>query len=211
MQHPKRIRWGMFSLFAAGLCITAGMLLRGAFLDPRADANAFAQSVTAGGFAPGNLLFVLASLLEIFGSIALYAVFANGLMDRIAFWAMIFTIAGIVFLVPFFGMSAFAMPTLGQLFIQGQSNVMQIADAAFNGLATYATLAITAVATMLGSLLFGFALWRTRLAPAWVAALFALHNPFLVVGPLIAFALELLGGICLLISGAWLAWKWRTR
>lgn len=209
MQNPTSILRGVSALPIAGLLWIATILLRGPVPDPSGDAATFAQTVASTSYLAAWLGITAALVLVLFGVFALYAYFAGSGVHRLAFAAMVSSIAGAALVLPLFGIFGFAYPALGEAYLEGQTGVVDVAAAIFAGplILLYAT--VSGLLYSAGLVAFGVAIWRSRTLPKWSAVPFALSAPLLAF-PL-TFALEILGAILLAASGAAIAWSVRRQ
>ncbi len=71
--RASRVRLGILTLPTGLILIMASALLYGERIDPTADPVAYAEWAGSASFAVSNFLFVIGTLLGIFGFFALYA------------------------------------------------------------------------------------------------------------------------------------------
>lgn len=200
-----RVRLGVLALFIAALLFGFNIVLRGPSVNPSVDPAGFANSATAGIFIPAWLLSLVATILAVFGLLALYTYFAGGNLERWALMGMLLSVAGYVLIAPLFGFMALATPTIAELYIQGQTAVIQVAEAIFAGAASLTVLSLSALLYTVGSVLFAVAIWRSGMLPKWSAIPYAVQAPLISVA--ITFETELLGAVLLIISSGWIAWR----
>ena len=95
-------------------------------------------------------------------------------------------------------------PVVGELYARGQQNAIEVFIIGFStsplALSIYA---LAALLYVIGSILFGLAVWRSGVLPRWSAIAYAAQAPLVPLDPL--FAATLLGAGLLFIGGGWIA------
>ena len=128
------IRLGILALPLAGLLSLVGALGGLSGPDPDVDPRGAAQAVSTTGYFLSQFVGnVLGVTLAIFGVIALFTHLANPRVGRMASWVMVLCILGFGLLLSFLGLPTYAIPAIGQEYLNGQQNAIQIADAIFGG------------------------------------------------------------------------------
>src|SRR5262245_55341201 len=82
--------------------------------------------VNALTFVPATFLFMIGLLLQIFGCVALYGYLIDIPSERWAFFGMILTVTTDALLLAMVGTFAYAFPSIGRLYLQGQANVLEV-------------------------------------------------------------------------------------
>jgi hypothetical protein len=209
MQPPTtpRVRLVLFALPLAGLLFSAGILGRGPSLDPSVDPAAFATSSVAAWANSAWLAILAGMVLELPGLFALYLVLANGQREHLAFWGAALSTVGVALVIPLIGFMALAAPSVGQLYLAGQADVMVVAmRMASTGPALLLAI-VSGVTYCAGSICLALAL-RGMLPQALVVA-YAVQAPLLTFAALFSVTAELIGAVLLLICGAWMVWRTR--
>jgi hypothetical protein len=198
------IRLGIFGLPLAGLLSLVGTLGDLNSPDPDVDPRGAAQAVSTTGYFltqfVGNILGVT---LAIFGFIALFAYLANTRVGRLASWAMVLNILGLCLLLSFLGVVTYVIPVIGQAYLSGQQNAIQIADAFFGG-TTITVVSLASLLYFVGFILFSVAIWRSEALPKWAGVVLAISGLLLAL-PFPLPAAEVLGSVLLIIAGGWIA------
>lgn len=198
------IHLGILALPLAGLLSLVGALGGLDSGDPDVDPRGAAQAVvTTGYFLSQFVGNVLGVTLAIFGVIALFAYLANTRVRRMASWAMVLCILGFGLLLSFLGLPTYAVPAIGQEYLNGQQNAIQIGDALFSG-SLFALVILSSLLYFIGFVLFGVAIWRSETLPKWSGVLLAVAGLFLAV-PADLPAASILGSVLLIIAGGWIA------
>lgn len=199
-----RVRLGVLALPVCGLLFVVVLLVRGPLVAPEVDPAGFAQATSSTSFVVGNLGLLVSWILMLFGFMALCAYLANSSVDRLAFAGMVFSLVDVALFLSFIGVLAFMAPTAGALYERGQQSAIAVFVIGFStsplALSIYA---LAALLYVIGSILFGLAVWRSGMLPRWSAVPYALQAPLLPFDPL--FAATLLGAGLLLIGGGWIA------
>jgi hypothetical protein len=199
----------VLNLPVAGLIFTIFIWLRGPYVDPAVDPEGFARAATSQWFTFSWLAIMAGLVLLIFGyfSLYFYVFLAERPLSRPAFVAMALAGAGIAASIPLGGFMAFAAPAIGELYLQGQESVMQVAVNATGGLPTLLVMVPAGLCGTAGAVLFGVVVWRSGTLPRWTAVPFGLQAPLLAFTATLSFPAEVLGAVLLLVSGAGIAWS----
>lgn len=187
-----RMRFIGVALPLAGLGYTVGLLVRGKMIDPL-DAAGYAQWISEPSFRAGWAILVIGSLCELIGLWSLYAALSTTRSERLGFWSMLALFVNRAIILGMQMVFIVAPESLGAIFTDlGQAPKPLLA------------LVLLVPPTMLGCLLLGVAIWRSGTLPKGAAVLFALHIPLLSIAPSLSYPLEVAGGVCLLVGGAWM-------
>jgi hypothetical protein len=203
--HSARIRFGVLALPIQSVLGIASVLIRGPFIDPAANPAGFAQAATSRFFLAAMLGTAGVMLLSL-SFLALYAYLADGTSERPAFFGMLFSLIGGWFTLPLIGLFGFALPSVGQLYLQGQSNVLQVAITAA-GPPFLAFALLSGIGSTIGAILFGVAFWRKGSLPRWVVIVYVVSIPMFYFAPPVPFVVELLGMVFLLVAGSFIAYQ----
>src|SRR5262245_58792439 len=109
-------------------------------------------------------------LLQIFGVVTLYGYLMPTPVERWALWGMILTVLTDALLLALVGTFAYAFPTIGRLYLQGQQNVMEVAVAF--GSSFIAVLLTQAILYSLAAVCMSVAIWRSGNLPKWSALVY---------------------------------------
>jgi hypothetical protein len=199
MSIPQARR-GVALLAVAGALYVVCTLVRGPMIDPAHDPNGWAHAALGQAARLSWAVVLGAGSLEILGLAALYALVARYGDTISARWGWALSTIGMAMALPLFGFMALAAPRLGQLYLAGDKQVMQLVTVFFGGSRlSMLVLAGSTLAYLVGCLLTSVALWTRTDAPKWAAAAFFLHAPLITIP--IAFATEVAGAVLLLAAG----------
>jgi hypothetical protein len=204
-RHASRIRIGTAGLLISGLFFAACILLRGPNIDPNTDPAAFARAAATASFPRAWYFAVAGQVIQIFGFLGLYAYLAPRNSERSAFAGTMLCLAGAALVMPLFAIMAFIAPTVGRLYLQGETSSIQAVAAYVTTPISLAVLGCAGLAYTLGCLLVSVALWKNQTVPRSIAILYTLQAPLLAVP--ITFSLEIAGALFLTIAGAVLTAK----
>ncbi len=198
MNHKSIIRWGASALISSALLTLGGLLLRGPLLTDISDAQAFAQSVASRNNLIAETFLPLSLVLQLFGFLGMYAYFDRGEFQKITFWGMVFSILGNGLFLPFAGVFAFAVPIIGKLYLDGNTDAIQVAALTLAPGTGFAYLIASAFALTAGSVLFAVSMRRHGL-PLWLPIIYFIQGFGLSFGASIHYGFEITGGILLTI------------
>ena len=190
----------------SGLLSTIAALVPGVGIDPAVDPEGFARASSNIGLS--NLLGIPSVALLLIGILALYLFLAGTPVDRPAFAGLLLILTGTTFFLPFIGIYAFTGPVLGRRYLGGDKTAVTIISEStsitnptalvFGGTAVFLL--------VLGAILLGAAIWRSRALPKLPGPLLAFGitlsaDPLFYYQPIIWVA----GGALVLLSGIWIA------
>jgi hypothetical protein len=212
MLRSNRIRIGILAFPISGFIAAVAALVPGIGINPAVDPAGFAQAANLVGLA--NLVGILSLVFLIFGFQALYRFLERNSVDRWSFPGFVLSVIGLALYLPFLGIIAFAGPVAGRFYLNGQTQAVSILSEA-TSTSNPAVLAFGGVSllfSVLGSVLFSVAIWRTGKLPKWSAVAYAISAP-LSWTPHYIPILWFLGGTLLLGAGIGIArgtWKARV-
>ena len=197
-----------------------GVLTFFSSLDPQPDFNtdyeAWAYYVSTDYYVLKHVFAsIIGMVLALLGTIALGAYLARSRAGRLGLTAMVITVVGYALFLTIGGVSAFASPGEGQAYVAGDYEFAEIAASGFAVTMQTFTLVLASMLILVGNVLLGVAIWRSRTLPRWAGALWAAGAVLmLLLGQLIAIFLTgstpvtvLVGAVLLVISGGWMAWS----
>jgi hypothetical protein len=202
----NRVRLGILALPISGLVSIISLLPPGVFINPAVDPAGFAQASSTVGL--GNMVGIVSLVLLLVGVQSLYSILVDGSASRWALAGMILTIVGVGLFLPFAGVFAFVGPTAGKAYLNGDTNAIKIiADSvAVSNPSAFVFAGLAGLFSVIGSILFGIAIWQSRGLPKWSGIPYCLAILFsFLSAPFFSFILGLIGGVLLLTGGGWIA------
>jgi hypothetical protein len=197
------IRLGLLTLPLAGLLLTWAT---SAFLD-LSDAvvapEEVAQAYTSLGYFLSQFVGYLVGLtLLTVGVFALTVYLSEIRRERWTLVAMVMSVLGIGLLLSHYGFSTYALPVLGEAYLDGVQNALVLANTILLDGLTRSVLYAAFLLYSAGFILFGFGVWSSGALPKWAGVLLALHAP-LFTAPL-PDLFSVLGALLLLVGGGWI-------
>lgn len=189
------------------LLILVSALLYGERIDPSVDAAGYVEWTGSASFVLSNFVFVIGTLLGIFGFFALYAHLAGGRAERWAFVGLVLSIVGLVAAAMWIASDS-VDSIIGGLSLEGQQTFL---EQRYDSLIWLDIFLIVANIFLfeIGFVLFGIAIWRSNTLPRGAAVLWiasAVLFPTAALGPWV----EALTYGLSTTAGAWIAWTvWR--
>jgi uncharacterized membrane protein len=114
---------------------------------------------------------------------------------------MVLSILGIGMLLSYYGLSTYALPVLGEAYLDDVKNAVVLATTIF-GEPTQSVFYAAFLLYSAGFILFGFGVWSSGALPKWAGALLALHAPLLTAP--IPDLFSVLGALLLLVGSGWI-------
>src|ERR671911_335305 len=175
--------------------------------DRQNQVEAYARYISTTNYLTQHLLgSILGTILAIFGVIALAAYLASTRVGNLALLAMVLSVAGHCLILTIFGFSTIISPVIGRLYLEGQPGTMEVNDAIFTSPAFVFLVIPGLLFFLVGSILFGVAIWRSGTLPSWAGALFAPTGLLMAAGVQIGAA-QTLGSALMVAAGGWIAWS----
>jgi hypothetical protein len=177
-QTTSWVRFGIFTLPLGGLLVLGGLLGRFTTPNPGVDPKVALQLVSSTGYFVSQFVgHVLGSTLLILGIIALTAYLADTRVRGLAMSAMVLSIIGIALLLSAMGVTTYALYAIGNAYVNGQQAAsLAIVDTIFGSPLREMFVAV-ALFYSAGFILFGIAIWRSRVLSKRVALPIALQAP----------------------------------
>ncbi len=204
-----RIRLGILALVISTALFFVSFLVSGPLPESPDDIRAWAEFASSSRYAVSDFLLAVASLLAIFGFVALYACMAGGRAERWAFFAMILSVAGsaggFATHVGASGIEALA----AEQYLEGQRAVLEEWFDLFEWTSVFSLL-LRPVLFVIGTILFGVAIWRSQTLPQGAAILWFASLLLSVPGELplpvadISFHISML---LLITACGWILWS----
>ncbi len=174
--------------------------------DRQNEVEAYARYISSTTYLAQHLLgSILGIILAIFGIIALGAYLANSRAGRLALSGMVSSVAGSCLVLTIFGFSTIISPVIGRLYLEGQPGAMEVNEAIFSSPAFIFLVLPGLLFFLVGTILFGVAIWRSGTLPRWAGVLFAPTGLLMAAGLQIGWT-QTLGSALVVVAGAWIAW-----
>jgi hypothetical protein len=143
-----------------------------ASLDPQPDQvkhpEAWARFVSSNHYILTHVIGSIGgAVLAILGVFALGAYLANSRAGRLGLVALVVTVVGQAVGLVIGGISTFATPAIGQAFLSGFKDVMQIQFSPVMSV----IFALAILLMIVGNVLLGVAVWRSGTLPKWAGAI----------------------------------------
>ena len=174
--------------------------------DRQNQVEAYARYISTPTYLAQHLLgSILGTILAIFGVIALAAYLANGRARHLALLGMVLSVAGNCLILTIFGFSTIISPVIGRLYLEGQPGAMEVNEAIFTSPAFVFLVIPGLLFFLVGTILFGVAIWRSGTLPRWAGVLFAPTGLLMAAGLQIGWT-QTLGSALVVAAGGWIAW-----
>jgi len=187
-----------------------------ASLDPQPDQvkhpEAWARFVSSNHYILTHVIGSIGgAVLAILGVFALGAYLANSRAGRLGLVALVVTVVGQAVGLVIGGISTFATPAIGQAFLSGFTDVMQIQFSPVMSV----IFALAILLMIVGNVLLGVAVWRSGTLPKWAGAIWlASVLLFYILGAVLgilttgsSLPTQPVGALLIVISGTWMAWS----
>ena len=191
-----------------------------ASLDPQPDQvkhpEAWARFVSSNHYmlthVIGSIGGAVLAILGVFAlGASLGAYLANSRAGRLGLVALVVTVVGQAVGLVIGGISTFATPAIGQAFLSGFKDVMQIQFSPVMSV----IFALAILLMIVGNVLLGVAVWRSGTLPKWAGAIWlASVLLFYILGAVLgilttgsSLPTQPLGALLIVISGTWMAWS----
>jgi type IV secretory pathway VirB2 component (pilin) len=173
--------------------------------DRTTQVEAYARYVSSSAYLTQHLLgSILATILAIFGVVALGAYLANGRAGRLALTAMVMGVAGNALNLTIFGFSTIISPVIGRLYLEGQPGVMEVNEAIFSSAAFLILSGPGMLLYLVGNILLGVAVWRSETLPKWAGALYVPTGLVMIAGQFIP-VFQSVAMAMFVVSTGWMA------
>jgi hypothetical protein len=199
MTHSAKLRLGAAALILSALLTLGGLLLRGPLITDLSDAQAFARSAASANNLIAETFLPLSLVIQLFGFLGIYIYLDKPESQKTGFWGMVLSILGNGLFLPFAGVFAFAMPIVGKLYLNGNMDVIKVAEVTLGPGTGFAYLIASAFSLTIGAVLFARAMWKTNDIPRWLPVVYVLQAFCLSFGASIGYPFEVTGGIFLFL------------
>jgi hypothetical protein len=209
---PSRLRLGALALGVSALLFAAFPLVRPFFrLDVFSPTLADVASgpLASPAWVAAHLMLTAAFALLPGGLLALYAVLADGPEEPRALRGLVLAVAGVGLVLPAVGVETFAMPVIGQLYLDGVRGLAPSLATIYRGPMT-AVMILGLLALAAGAVDLARAIGRSGTLPRWAGISLALGLSLWL--PLLPRPVRVADGVLIGLGGVGLAWSmWRRR
>ncbi|QIN83273.1 hypothetical protein GBA63_11940 [Rubrobacter tropicus] len=217
MSAPNTTRWIGVGLLGLPLY---GALTFFSSLNPQPDPNthpaAWARYVTTDFYLLKHLFASgLGLILVIFGTFALGAYLIRSRAGSMGLVGMVITVLGTLLFLMVGGVSIFAAPKQGQAILSGIEEYEKLPDILADT-ALLPTMGVGVLLMLVGNVLLGAAVWRSRTLPKWAGALWVAGSALPLLGQ-VYIILPIgadstpptvpTGAVLLVMGGAWMAYS----
>jgi hypothetical protein len=197
--HRTKLRLGAAALLVSSILTLSGLLLRGPLIINVSNPQIFAESVSSLNNLIAETILPLSLIIQLFGFLGIYASLDKPEIQKINFNGLMFSILGNGLFLPFAGVFAFAMPIIGKLYLEGNTEVIHVAALTLGSGTGFAYLIASAFALTGGAILFAIVMWKAGGTPRWVSFVYIIQAFCLSFGASIGYAFEMTGGVLLFI------------
>lgn len=209
--HSTRIRLGAVVLGSSSFLLAMFPLLRPFFaLDVFAPERAITLASPAFvsiAWALSHYLAMLGFVLLQGGLLALFAFHAGTAGEAPAFRGLVWGVPGVALILPAFGVEAYTMPIVGQLYLAGATGIAPVIALTYRGPMTIVLL-LGQLCLAVGAGSFAVAIRRAGRLPVWAGFVFAVGLALWL--PMLPRLIRVIDGLLIGLGGIPLAWRmWR--
>lgn len=203
----RRIGLGSLTLGISALLFMLFPLVRPFFPRPSenspAEMTVASQTFTMPSWIVSHLMAIAALVLLMFGMLTLHAFLANSRGEGRAFVGMTCGLLGVALILPTVGVEAYALPVLGEAYLNGKVDLAYIVGSLYAGPDTLVLL-LGLLTLAVGAIFMAIAIWSSDVLPKWAGVLLAAGLVFWF--PLFPQVPRIIDGFLIGIGGLWLAW-----
>jgi hypothetical protein len=137
VEHRGRIRLGALVLGLSAFLLMLFPLIRPFFpldvFDPERTLAAASPAFASLAWVVSHFLAMLGFVLLLGGMLALYAVHAGAEAEPRAFRGLVWGLGGVALVLPAFGVEAYTMPIIGELYLAGASGLAPVIPLTYQG------------------------------------------------------------------------------
>ncbi len=206
-----RGRLGALALGLSAVLLGVFPLVRPFF---RLDVFAPEATLAAASSSVASVEWLIAHLMALSGFVlllgafpALYAHLAAEGDASPLFRALTLSVLGVALILPMLGVETYAIPTIGQIYLDGQPGIAPIVGLIYRGLGTLIML-LGLLALAIGVFIFAAVVWRRDTLPRWATIVWAAGLAAWL--PLLPRPIRVIDGLLIGVGGVRLAWAlWR--
>lgn len=196
----KRVIAGLASLPISAVIALIAVFLMGNPIIPFIDAEMWVDAVNGPFYIIAQMVYIFVHLLLIFGFWALYR-YLSGFKgaEVLSFWGFLFSMWGIVLVLPIFGVFIYISPQIAEFYSEGNTTLTDVINRAVTMNSIYFGIP-AAIFYTTGTLLFGSAIFKTGFLPKIIAFIIVPHGLLAALG-VTSTPLLLLAWLTLFASG----------
>ena len=209
--RSTRIRLGAAALGSSAFLLAVFPLIRPFFpLDifaPERTIAVASPAFASAAWAISHYLAMLGFVLLQCGLLALYSFHADPEREPRAFRGLVWGLPGVALILPAFGVEAYTMPVIGQVYLAGATGLAPVITLTYRGPMTVVLL-LGQLFLAVGMFNFAAAIRRSGRLPAWAGFVFAIGLSLWL--PMLPRPVRVVDGLLIGLGGIPLAWSmWR--
>jgi len=197
-----RVRLGALSLAISGVLFVLYPAIR-----PFSDETSLqgAQAFASTAWLVAHMLAMVAFILVEVGLLGLFIALQGGVVDRLAFWALVVSVLGIGLTLPFYGGEAFGLHAIGQEAVKEQNAALvSLADVVRSG-PGLVMFGVGLLLLAVGAIMAAVAIWRSGALAKWSGIPFALGFALYIPQFFATQPVRVAHGILVAIGCLWIA------
>jgi hypothetical protein len=209
--RSTRIRLGGVALGASAFLLAIFPLIRPFFA---LDIFESERTIAVAGPAFASAAWVISHYLAMLGFVllqcgllALYAFYSASEREPRALRGLLWALPGVALILPAFGVEAYTMPVIGQIYMAGATGLAPVITLTYRGPMTVVLL-LGQLFLAIGMFNFAVAIRRSGRLPAWAGFVFAIGLALWL--PMLPRPVRVVDGLLIGVGGVPLAWSiWR--
>ena len=198
-------RWGLWALPVWSVLLFLSTLTHQP--DPETAFGEFARYVTTTQFRVSHIgASIFGAGIGVLGLFALFLFLALRMRSTLATVGLALSVVGNVVSTAIFGTAAFGQPAAGRLYLAGQTDDAQTVYNDMYDVPLFATAAAGLLMLVIGVVMLGIVVSRSRLLPRWAGIILAVGIcVFGVLGVMVGGIVQSIGAVLLIVSSLALA------
>jgi hypothetical protein len=209
--RSTRIRLGAVALGASAFLLAIFPLIRPFFaldiFEPERTIAVAGPAFASAAWVISHYLAMLGFVLLQCGLLALYAFHSASEREPRALRGLLWALPGVALILPAFGVEAYTMPVIGQIYMAGATGLAPVITLTYRGPMTVVLL-LGQLFLAIGMFNFAVAIRRSGRLPAWAGFVFAIGLALWL--PMLPRPVRVVDGLLIGVGGVPLAWSiWR--
>jgi len=210
--RSTRIRLGASALGSSAFLLALFPLIRPFFaldiFEPERTIVVASPAFASAAWVISHYLAMLGFVLLQCGLLALYAFHSASEREPCAFRGLVWGLPGVALILPAFGVEAYTMPIIGQVYLAGATGIAAVITLTYRGPMTVVLL-LGQIFLAIGMFNFAVAIRRSGRLPAWAGFVFAIGLALWL--PMLPRPVRVIDGLLIGVGGIPLAWSmWRS-